>query len=482
MNRILADKSFLKFSIVSFLGLLIMFYAYFSGNTHYIFLGFVLVLPLLFFLFLYRFKWLYYLMILSLPLSIHLDDIGMGIGISLPGEFLLILVFIGVIWRVIFRFEAYRLILFHPISLILLVHLFWILFTSITSVLPTVSVKFLLLQFLYITVFYLYGCRLFLESGRLKTMIRVYIIGFIPVIFYSVMNYVLLNNGSYEFANRTCYPFFNDHTIYATSLTLIMPLTFMFVLRKANRTEFLVYLIILVFGWYYAFSRAGLLALVACVFFALFLILNKRLKWLAFSGFIALAIGFFVLKFAYSASEHPDSKLAKFIYSIVDSKNHSNNERLNRWNSAIEMFKEKPVVGFGPGTYQFVYAHYQSNQTEISVSDGSMGGAHSEYLKPLSEQGFLGLFIVLLLIFRVFKTGNNLLKNISDYEKWIIVACLAGVFAYLIHGLFNFYLDTDKAAVLYWGLIAYLVALELRWESGKSSPTSSTKNQNTTAE
>src|ERR1700741_5654528 len=77
----------------------------------------------------------------------------------------------------------------------------------------------------------------------------------------------------------------------------------------------------------------------------------------------------------------------------------SNMERLNRWNCAIQMFQDKPYLGFGPGTYQFLYAPYQksSMKTVISTNFGEKGNAHSEYLGPLCEQGFIGAGIVLVL-------------------------------------------------------------------------------------
>ena len=78
----------------------------------------------------------------------------------------------------------------------------------------------------------------------------------------------------------------------------------------------------------------------------------------------------------------------------------SNLERLNRWSCALQMFQEKPFLGFGPGTYQFLYAPYQksSMKTVISTNFGEKGNAHSEYLGPLSEQGFLGAIFVFVLV------------------------------------------------------------------------------------
>ena len=75
-------------------------------------------------------------------------------------------------------------------------------------------------------------------------------------------------------------------------------------------------------------------------------------------------------------------------------------ERINRWKCALKMFIEKPVFGWGPGTYQFQYARFQlsKDRTIISSNSGDMGNTHSEYLGPLCESGFLGFFFFLLLL------------------------------------------------------------------------------------
>ena len=71
----------------------------------------------------------------------------------------------------------------------------------------------------------------------------------------------------------------------------------------------------------------------------------------------------------------------------------SNLERLNRWSCAWAMFQERPLWGWGPGTYQFEYAPFQTSdlRTIISTNNADLGNAHSEYLGPLAEQGVVGL-------------------------------------------------------------------------------------------
>ena len=139
-------------------------------------------------------------------------------------------------------------------------------------------------------------------------------------------------------------------------------------------------------------------------------------------------------------------------------------ERLNRWNSALKMFRSKPVFGWGPGTYMFSYAPFQSaaDKTAISTDFGNLGNAHSEYIGPLAESGILGSVSFILIGIAIILTGFRVYSGIKDQrQKYLALGILLGFITYLIHGILNNFLDTDKASALFWGFAAALVAMDL---------------------
>ncbi|MFT7153475.1 MAG: putative inorganic carbon (HCO3(-)) transporter, partial [Alteromonas macleodii] len=131
---------------------------------------------------------------------------------------------------------------------------------------------------------------------------------------------------------------------------------------------------------------------------------------------------------------------------------------------AWRMFEERPFVGWGPGTYMFQYAPFQlsDEKTRISTNAGDAGNAHSEYIGPLSESGAFGMLSLLLIIICVVYYSVTLYPRIKNKEhRLIMVNLFLGLVTYLIHGLLNNFLDTDKASAPFWGFIAAIVAIEV---------------------
>jgi O-antigen ligase len=142
----------------------------------------------------------------------------------------------------------------------------------------------------------------------------------------------------------------------------------------------------------------------------------------------------------------------------------SNLERLNRWQCAIAMFKEKPVFGWGPGTYAMNYAPFQlsSQRTLISTNSGDGGNAHSEYLGALSEMGMPGMILFMIILGTVLYTGINTYSRSNNKRiKTLIISAIIALITYYIHAFLNNFLDTDKIGVPFWGFTAIIVALDI---------------------
>ena len=168
-------------------------------------------------------------------------------------------------------------------------------------------------------------------------------------------------------------------------------------------------------------------------------------------------------------SKNTEVSSTDFLSHIKSSSNitsdDSNTERINRWKCAIKMFKERPLTGFGPGTYMFLYGPYQNSQdkTKISTNAGDCGNAHSEYLGLLADAGIFGALSFIALLITVLIIGFNLYNNTKNaFTKDTVLYLLLGLITYYFHGFLNDFLDMDKIASLFWGFIAMIVMLDIK--------------------
>ena len=274
-------------------------------------------------------------------------------------------------------------------------------------------------------------------------------------------------------------PFFKDHTSYGAVLALMLPaLIGIFFLARDNVQKLLLGFLILMylFALYFSYTRAAYISVAGAL--VLLLLIKYKIK---FSYVLTVVLCAGALLFANkdaiwmslkkNKSEHATEEFSERIQSISNvSSDASNLERLNRWACAYEMFKKKPVFGYGPGTYAFEYAPFQHHEdlTIISTNFGDGGNAHSEYLGPLAESGLMGMISMLLVVAVLFYSGIKLYFKLQDpWYKTVILIGILGLFTYFTHGILNNYLDTDKASIPVWGFAAIIVATELRLKRGE---------------
>lgn len=246
-------------------------------------------------------------------------------------------------------------------------------------------------------------------------------------------------------------------------------------------------LAVLIIAFILSYTRAAWLSLSVAIFVWVMIRLQIRFRTLVITtlSILALVLVFQrqILAYLERNDEESSSDLIEHFSSISNiTSDASNLERINRWHCAIRMFRDRPVFGFGPGTYMFKYAPYQltRDRTIISTNAGDAGNAHSEYLGPLAESGLFGMISMLLLVITVMYTAFKTYKRLKDpqHKAWLVGAII-GLITYYGHGLMNNFLDTDKASVPFWGFTAMIVALDLfsRENLKKSEPFKSDHNE-----
>ena len=375
----------------------------------------------------------------------------------------------------------------HPVTLLLLASLAWMLITSCTSRLPWVSFKYLIARIWFVVPFFFAAAQIFRDRKRITQFFWAYAIGLATVVLIATSK-TLGNFSDLQTLHHVMRPFYNDHTAYGCALALLIPAAFYYVSEKrkvksekavASRVSLFIFhfslLALLCVGLFFSYCRAAWISVVSAIGVYVLIRMGMKVKWMVV--LFGIGVGAF---FVYQSDvlyklgkNHQDSSydLAGQIKSISNiSTDASNIERLNRWASAMRLFKESPVVGIGPGTYQFVYGSYQKSYqlSTISTNAGDLGNAHSEYIGPMTEQGLPGVLLVAALFLTTFATGVRVYRTARDAAVGrMALAFTLSLLTYYVHGVFNNFLDTDKLSVPFWAFTAAVVALDLYSEKKK---------------
>lgn len=448
---------------------------YLLVNKHnYLFFAVPVVLGILL-LYIFSLDKVMMLISFTVPLSVILKEFEQ-LAVSLPAEPLLAGVLILFIAKLLYEGNYDRKIARHPVSIVIICMFVWMVVTTITSEMPLVSIKFIVSRLWFIIPSFFFCALLFKKPKNIDWFIWLYIASLCIVVVYTT-----INHAKHGFDNDTAHwvmsPFYNDHTAYGAALAiyLIYAITYVFMPGiKTNRKIIILGVVaILSVAMILSSCRAAWVSLAAAIAVLICVLLKIKFRWILTVVVILTGLFFTFQHQIIDALEHnsqdASGDIVENIQSITNiSTDASNLERINRWQSAFRLFAERPIFGWGPGTYQFVYAPYQMSKekTIISTNAGDGGNAHSEYIGPLAEQGFMGTILVLALVITVVYTGLRAYHRAKNKKaKVLVLGATLAFFSYFVHGFLNNFLDTDKLAVPVWSCAALIVVIDLYYSN-----------------
>lgn len=443
------------------------------------FLNLLPFILILIYLALARIDLVYFLIILFTPVSVQFIEFfpSSQVDFAIPTEPILA----GMVMLLLFRSVQHgwynSRILNHPVTCAILFYLFWMLITTVTSTMPMVSVKYLLARIWFIVVYYFLAIMVFRRGSHyIGTYIWCYTIPLLAVIAYSVYRHVGFGLSDKEAAHFVMNPFFRDHTSYGAILAMIFFGAGGLVLNREpgflKRSLLWCIWLLLGMALILSYTRAAWIS----VLFAggLLVLILLRIRWRYILLIVLVTAIYFtghrteIIQKMERNRQVSSATLSEHVQSISNiTTDESNLERINRWNAALRMFGERPVFGWGPGTYMFKYAPFQlsAEKTGISTDFGNLGNAHSEYIGPLAESGLLGSLSFMLIAILSLLTGFRVYTRMKDKRmKQILLGLIMGFITYLVHGSLNNFLDTDKASALFWGFTAIFVSTDLYLE------------------
>ena len=336
--------------------------------------------------------------------------------------------------------KSQRIDLYLPIFLISLV----VIVSAIFSVHFETSLWASFLFFDYIIFFYLL-INIFYTRNQLRQIVSTIIImGF----FISLVGIIYKLSGnnffSWEYENKlnpgrlTALYVNPDHM--AGYMEMAIPLAFGFMTTGINnlkRFGIIIAIFMMFIALVFSLSRGAWLGLAsATIFLVLGFKLHRRVnRKMLITMLITLLIVFMIIL--------SSPMVIKGIRSFKD-KFDTISDRITVWRGAIDMIKDYPMLGTGPGTFGLVFTQYQPPGLNRHYTM-----AHNDYLHFTAEVGIFFIPVAIWMVILFYKRGLKKSKTKSRLVKGTTLGAIAGVTAILVHSISDFNLHIPANAILF---------------------------------
>jgi O-antigen ligase len=154
--------------------------------------------------------------------------------------------------------------------------------------------------------------------------------------------------------------------------------------------------------------------------------------------------------------------------------------RLGMWNKALQMAIDRPVFGYGVGTFplqQALYFHKNApsrSQRSIYQKGASLSeNAHNTYFQIAAELGFVGLVLYLSIFGAFFYTALRAMRRQrKGFRHSILIACTAAVVAQMVSAVGSPAWEFAECSLFLWLMLGLGMAAAGVGERGRD-PSSS---------
>lgn len=409
---------------------------------------------------------IYFLLIASIPFSAELQ-VTEALGTDFPDEplmwFLSLLVFFHLI---IYRKKIGDIVINKWIIILLLLHLGWILVSSLLSQNPLLSIKYLAAKSWYILAFCI-GTWYCLDSRKnISRLVKVLLVPMCLVVAVIIFRH-FQTGFSFDSVNTVVQPFFRNHVNYGAFLVCLLPMAVAgFMLSQKLRWLFTLVIVIFLGALFVSYSRGAWMALFAGILTVLAM-QKKILHWLAAGSMLLFAAAILYLSSGNRYLNYrPDFERTIYhqqfkdhlraTYRLTDL---STAERFHRWIGGIRMTEGHLLHGYGPNGFYYAYKPYTVSafQTYVSVNE-ERSTVHNYFLLLLIEQGIPGLVIFCLLLGVLFYYVHQWYHRASDQRERIYAATVAAMLGMIVSlNLLSDLVETDKIGGLFFLCVGILL-------------------------
>jgi O-antigen ligase len=118
--------------------------------------------------------------------------------------------------------------------------------------------------------------------------------------------------------------------------------------------------------------------------------------------------------------------------------------RPGMWSDTLRMFRAHPILGVGLGAFETVYPIYGRVDGSLVIEF-----AHNDYLQTLADGGIVAAALAVWFIIATFRGFVRGIRLRDPLRRGLALGAGAGIFAILVHSLFDFNLQLPSNALLF---------------------------------
>lgn len=413
------------------------------------------------------------LLIASIPFSIEYQY-SPALGTDLPDEVLMWLVTVLVVFYLVYlSAKPNPEIIRHPIIICLIVVLAWSIVSSINSTFPTLSIKYLLAKSWYIGAFIGAALIIFRSKTSMVITIVTLAVAMILVVLITLVRHAG-QRFSFSAINDALFPFFRNHVNYSALLVCIYPILgsfYIFAKRRPQKVLVFFLVILMSTALFFSYSRGAWLALIVGTVSWWFIKKKLLIKAIVITLVIIVISSFWLLKdnnylrFAHNYQKTIfHENFQEHLIATYQLRDLSTAERFYRWVAATKMVEAKPILGFGPNTFYQNYKPYAAPAFKTWVSDNpEHSTVHNYFLLTLTEQGYPGLFFLLILCFGVIYYAQLIYQRRGDLFYRMIAIAAGSVFMMILTvNLLSDLIETDKIGSIFFLCISAIITADIK--------------------
>lgn len=228
----------------------------------------------------------------------------------------------------------------------------------------------------------------------------------------------------------------NEIAAFYAGYTLILIGLFVYIKNNVIRALIGILVILNTYCLVYSYSRGSWLSFaIGCAILVYFV---KRKLFFITIALLPILWGSALTIFPVSVQE----RMNTIFVENEEDRDASAQSRFIIWENAMSEYAKSPIIGIGFHTFH-----------HINPYDGK--DTHNYYVKLLTEQGIIGLWVFLLILLRGTKLSLKLFQNASDYlYKAIGLGVIAMIAAFSFGNLFGDRLSHYPLSTYFWVYIA----------------------------